>query len=125
MAKVKYGESRTATTTRIGDERWLVEHIDAERAKSVARKNGWSGGEDEGFLDYCDCGMAAATYSEHKTFDEALAAARADLATGRSLFGCAIIDRQRYEVFQGCPPTWDDQQSWEVDATGEYMEIHT
>jgi hypothetical protein len=75
---------RTSTTTRVGDERYIVQHIDSERAEAIARGNGWDGGE--GLLDYCDAGAAAATYTEHATLAEAIATAQAELAKGRLLF---------------------------------------
>lgn len=106
----------------IGQVRFVVEHIDGDRFEKLARKRGWKDGED-GMLDYAEHSEAA-IYSDHKTLDEATAAARAFLAKGTSLFGCCTIDRQVFERFEDdMYPEWERHESYEVAVDGELMEI--
>lgn len=105
---------------RIGDVRFVVEKIDGERFEKIALKRGWVKGED-GMLDYAEHSEAT-TCSEHKTLDEAKAAANSFLATGKSLFGCCIIDRQVYERFEDdMHPDWEGHESYEVAMDGELI----
>ncbi len=110
------------TMPRIGDVRFVVEHIDGERFEKLARKRGWKDGQD-GMLDYAEHNEAA-VYSEHKTLDEAKAAANAFLADGKSLFGCCTIDRQVFERFEDdMYPEWERHETYEVAMDGELMKV--
>lgn len=114
--------------TKVGDKRYIAMHIDSERASAVARHNGWDG-NPESLLDYCDTGMAAATYTEHCTLDAACAVARAELAKGRSLFGAVIID---HEIFEQAHDdrgrtvkggSWETHETYEVGTDGECISV--
>jgi hypothetical protein len=106
---------------KIGDVRFIVEMIDHDRYQAIARERGWDGGE--GMLDYAE-NSEAALYSEHKTLEEAKAAANAWLATGKDTFGCCIIDRQVFERFEDdMHPSWEGYESYEVAMDGECIKI--
>lgn len=107
---------------RIGDVRFVVEHIDADRFEKLARERGWKDGED-GMLDYAEH-FEAAIHTEHKTLDEAKAAAKAFLAKGQSLFGCCTIDRQVFERFEpDMHPEWERYEMYEVAMDGEMIDV--
>lgn len=107
---------------RIGDVRFVVEHIDGDRFEKLDRKRGWNDGED-GMLDYAEHSEAA-IYSEHKTLDEAKAAAIAFLAKGNSLFGACMIDRQVFERFESdMHPEWERYETYEVVTDGDMIKV--
>lgn len=106
---------------RIGDVRFIVEMIDNDRYEALARKRGWDG--TEGMLDYAEHSEAA-IYSEHKTLDEATAAANKWLAKGKSTFGCCMIDRQVFERFEDdMYPEWECYEQYEVAMDGERIQV--
>ncbi len=114
---------------KIGDKRWLLERIDIRAVEAMARKQGWTGNDTEGLREYCEPDEAA-EYSVHKSLDDATAAALKWLATGRSFYGCAIIDEQ---VFQEAhddrgdlidvPPLWERERTYEVAMDGELIMV--
>lgn len=105
----------------IGDVRFIVQMIDNDRYEKIARKRGWDG--TEGMLDYAEA-HEAASYSEHKTLEEATASANAWLAKGKSTFGCCMIDRQVFERFEDdMYPEWENHESYEVAMDGECIKV--
>jgi hypothetical protein len=112
----------------IGDERYMVEMIDLERVKAVARKHGYTGRGGEGLREFCEPEQAA-VYSIHATLDEATAAAKAYLLKGTSFYGSTIIDHEVFERWQDDlgnrvkGASWECQRSWEVAQDGERIEV--
>lgn len=111
----------------IGDERWLVEMISTADVEILARKQGWPGG-DEGIREFCEP-EDAAQWAVYRSFEKAVAAARTWLATGKSFYGCAIIDYQVVEQPRDdrgnlvrMSPCWEWQKSYEVSTDGETIE---
>lgn len=108
---------------KVGDERYLVEMIDARAVEAMARTAGWDG--EDGLREFCEP-QDAAVYSVHKSLDEAVSAAHTWLATGRDFYGCAIIDHQVFEKpiddtgnLIRVPPQWKRRSSYEVTMDGE------
>lgn len=112
---------------QIGDERFIVEHLDMDKAEAGARRNGWDGGEE--FMDYSECGQLGAIHTEHATLDDACAHARAELAKRRSVFGACIINHQVYEQAHDDRGRkvdgawWETQRTYEVAMDGECVEV--
>lgn len=117
------------TRPKVGDERWLLETINHADVEALARKNGWDGGDDS-VRDYAEPSDAA-KHTAHPSLDAATEAARAFLATGKSSYGCAIIDHQVFEAPRiggeliGVPPEWETQKSYEVAMDGERIEVES
>lgn len=118
----------TKRTPKIGDERFTVEIIATSAVEAMARKQGWTGG-DEGLREFCEP-EEAAVYWQRKTLDEAVKAAKDWLAGGLSFYGCVIIDREVYEEPHDdrgnpvkVPPTWERQESFEVAMDGECIKV--
>jgi hypothetical protein len=114
---------------KVGDERFLLEVLNTSDVEALARKNGWTGGEAESLRDYCEP-EDAATYTTHYTLASATRAAKRDLAKGDSFYGCALIDREVFEVpslgdgtLIAVPPTWERQESYEVAMDGEVINV--
>lgn len=117
----------------IGTERYAVEHIESAKVVALAKKSGWNAEEGEGFeglREYCEPNEAA-TWTTHKTFDEAKVAALAALAAGDSFYGAAIIENQvveeacddRGNIIRACPPEWRTQAIWEVTSDGDVTQV--
>lgn len=65
-------------------------------------------------LDYAEHNEAA-VYSEHKTLDGAVKAAKDWLKLGNSTFGCCLIDHEVFEPYEsGMFPEWERQKTFEV-----------
>jgi hypothetical protein len=112
---------------KIGDERYVVEMISTPVVEAMAREQGWDG--EDGLREFCEP-QDAATYSTHKTLDDATAAARQWLAAGQSFYGSAIID---HEIFTKphddagrlipAPAEWERAHTYEVAMDGEAIEV--
>ena len=119
--------SLKAKPAQIGDERWLVEMIATDRVEAMAREQGWPGG-DEGLREFCEPDDAA-VHAVHATKEAAFAAARQWLASGKSFFGCSIVDRQVYEVWQDDRGNrvkhadWETRESHEIAMDGEAIQV--
>jgi len=118
--------TKSKSKPEVGDERFLVEMIETVRVEAMARKAGWDG--SDGLREFCEPDEAA-LYTEHATLDEAVAAARAWLATGASFYGCAIIDHQVYETWHDDRgnavkgASWEDCGAYEVTDDGDCVKV--
>lgn len=126
---MKTGRTRSV----IGAERWLLELIDNDDVKAMARKSGWVETNDcEGLRECCEPQDAAA-YSVFRSLDEATEAAQNYLKGGNSFYGCALIDYQVFDApcddrgneVRACPPSWETQRTYEVAMNGERIEVES
>jgi hypothetical protein len=112
--------NRSLMKPKIGDERWLVEKIDADKVERMAKKAGWSGG-NEGLREFFEPENAA-VYESFSSLEAAIAAANKWLATGRDFYGCVIIDHQVLEEWEDYI-NWERHESYEVARDGQAIRV--
>lgn len=111
------------------DVEYRVEDISSERVYALARKRGWTDGDDC-IRDYVEP-EDAARYTAHATLEEATAKAVELMKAGNQFWGAVIIDRWVFEqphddrgvAIRGVPLDWERYESWEVAGDGERIQV--
>ena len=109
--------------SKIGAERWRLDHISFKAWCALARKRGWNGEDDaDGLREYCEPDEAA-TITFHASLDAAKAAALAIFAAAPddSAFGAILIDYQVLEEAHD-GPEWETQRAYEITSDGDMLE---
>lgn len=120
------------TKSKIGDERWRLEHISYSRWCELARKAGWNGEDDaDGLRAHCEP-EEAATYACFSSLEQAKKAALRifERNPDDSAFGAIIIEHQvleaahddRGDLIRGCPPEWESREIYEITSDGDMLE---
>jgi hypothetical protein len=112
-------------------ERYLLESISQRVVEETAKRKGWKDdGSGEGLRELIepnDC----ATHTIFDTLDAALKAGRELIVIDPQFYGCCIVEKQVLEPphddrgrrVRGAP-TWElTGDIWEIDSTGDVMEV--
>lgn len=118
--------------SKIGDERFRLEHISYKHWCKMAEERGWNGEDgNDGLRDYCEP-EEAASYTCFSNLEQAVKAAKTifERNPDDSAFGAIIIDHQEFQaahddsgnLISSCRPEWETIKIYEITSGGDILE---